>query len=111
MIYKLPVLTLLVSLFLGSCKEPNTISTPEDSRKLNTARTIAVEIEEEHGIEGDPYLRFDGVAQIELNMTDPKLDYRSIVPKIAELKSVQSFEGELQLLFQMQNKGKRPRNP
>ena len=38
-------------------------------------------------------------------MTDSKLDYESIVPKISELKSVQSFDGELQLLFQIQKKG------
>lgn len=79
-------------------------STAEDSRKLNAAGEIAAEIEKEHSIECDPFLRAnDGVAQIEFNVTDPKSDYESIIPKISKLKSVQSFDGELQLLFRVRS--------
>ena len=97
-----PILALLISLSLCSCKDSSIEATAEDGRKLNAAGEIAAEIEQKHAIECDPFVRADdGVAQIEFNVTDPKPDYESIVPKISTFKSVQSFDGELQLLFRL----------
>ena len=74
--------------------------TAEDGRKLNAAADIAAEIEKKHAIECDPYMKLeDRVALIEFKDTDPTSDYESLVLKISKLKSVQSFDGELHLLF------------
>ena len=94
------LLMLLLSLSLCSCKNSSRVITAEENRRLNTTADIVVEIENEHAIECDPYLSTeDGIARIELNVTDSKSDYESLVPKISKLQSVQSFDGELHLVF------------
>lgn len=95
---KLTLLMLLLS--ICSCKNSSRVITSEENRKLNTAADIAVEIEKEHAIECDPYVSAeDGIARIELNFTDSKSDHASLIPKISKLQSVQSFDGELHLVF------------
>ena len=105
MIRNLPILALLISLSLCSCKDSTRrTAAGDDGRKLNAAAEIAAEIEKEYGIECEPYWRAEeGIAQIEFNVTNPKPDYESIVPEISKLKSVQTFDGELQLIFRVRS--------
>ena len=103
MICQNPILVLLISIVLCSCKDSAHVITVEDSRKLDAVGKIVTQIEKEHGIQCNPFVRVeDGAAQIEFNVTDPGSDYQSIVPKISKLKGVQSFDGEIELLFRIQ---------
>lgn len=96
------ILALAFPLCLCSCQNSSSQSTPEDGRKLNAASKIAEEIKKVHSINCNPFLRTeDGVAQIEFDDIDPNSNYESIIPKISELQSVQSFDGKLQLLFRI----------
>lgn len=96
----LTIFTLLLTLTMYSCRNSSSVITVEVGDKLNAAADIAVEIEAEYALECDPFVRGeDGVAFIEFSDTDSNLDFDSIVPKISELESVQSFDGELHLLF------------
>lgn len=100
----LPILILV--LHLCGCKETQ-VDEARISQKLNAAREIAVEIQKAHGIEGDPFVQIEGeVARIELNAEDPNFDHRSLATKVTKLKSVQSFQGDLQLIFI--SRGKQP---
>ena len=86
-------------LSLCSCTDA-TKGTVEEIDKLNATARIANEIQREHKIESRPYYRsVEGVAQIELNVSDPELDHRSLAAVVSKLRSVQSFDGKLQVVF------------
>ena len=96
---KLAIPILLLGLYLCSCKDAKDAGI-EVSQKLNATGDIAVEIEQAYKIECNPYLRLeDDVARIELNVEDPEFDHQSLATEVTKLKSVQSFEGALHLVF------------
>ena len=96
---KLTLSIVLLSLTLYGCKEVPKAEA-EQGQKLHAAGEIAVEIEKAHKLKGHPYYKIqEDAAQIELLVSDPKLDHQSIATEISKLKSVRTFEGNLYLVF------------
>lgn len=92
-------LVLLFGLCLCGCKDSGADGA-EVSQKLSETGEIAVEIQQLYKIIGDPYFRFeDKVSRIELYVEDPEYDHQSLATEVTKLKSVQSFQGSLQLVF------------
>ena len=90
---------LFLCLALCNCKDLKEAGV-EDSQKLNATGKIAAEIEQAYEIECHPHLRLeDDVARIELNVEDPSVDHQSLATEVTKLKSVQSFQGRLHLVF------------
>ena len=70
------------------------------SGKLNLTWKIASQIEQAHKIKSHPYYRIaEDAGQIKLHLSDPQLDHQSLVTEISKLKSVQSFDGKLYVVF------------
>ncbi|MBR9802930.1 hypothetical protein GYB59_15115 [bacterium] len=89
----------ILSLSFSGC-DGSTQNGRRDSAKLNAAGEIASEILRAYKIEGDPYYRPDiDVAKIELQIEDQNFDHQSLATEITKLKSVQSFQGDLHLVF------------
>ena len=98
MIQKLALLILL-GLSLCGCKDAN-VDGAKVSQKLNATGEIADEVQQAHKIECHPYYGIeDDVARIELNVEDPDFDLQSLATEVTKLRSVQSFEGSLHLVF------------
>lgn len=93
------ILLAIFSLSLSGCGG-STQDGARDSAKLNAAGEIASEILQAHKIEGDPYYNPDlDVAKIELKVEDPNFDHGPLATEVSRLKSVQSFQGDLHLVF------------
>lgn len=90
---------LLLGLSLGSCSDPQ--GPPgEDSQNLNATASIAKEIERRYELECHPYLQLqDGLARVEVKLSETELDHQSLASDISKFRSVQSFGGNLHLLF------------
>lgn len=102
---KLAIPVLLCGLYLCGCQNINQAGS-KDSQKLNATGEIATEIEQAYKIECHPYLRLeDHVARIELNVEDPDFDHQSLATEVTKLKSVQSFDGSLHLIFSHRGTG------
>lgn len=96
---KLALPCLLLLLCPGGCRDAKEIG-PEAGQKLEATASIATEIQSAHQIECHPYLKLEGdVARVELTLDDPDFDHQSLATEITKLGSVQSFEGELHLVF------------
>jgi hypothetical protein len=99
MTHTLALPILLLALFLCGCKDAK-VDGAEVGQRLNAAGDLAAEIQKAHNIEGHPYVRLEGnVARIELTVEDPNFDHQSLATEVTALKSVQSFQGPLHLIF------------
>lgn len=106
----LPIL--LIGLFLSGCNDPASVAGAKSGQRLHEAGEIAAEILKAHNIKGHPYYKLeDEVSRIELNLEDPDFDHQSLATELTKLKSIQSFDGNLQLVFihrDAQDESKKP---
>ena len=94
------LLLMFLSFLTCACSDSPPVATGEDGDRLHAGVGIAKEIEKAHSVSCQVAGKaLEKVTTIEVNVSDLQGEPQSILPAIAHLSSVKSFDGALYVSF------------